>query len=249
MNIIVFDTETTSLEKPFVYNIGYTITDTETGANLVEKDFVIEQIWHNLPLFSSAYYADKRPLYVNRMRAKKVQLKKFGSITKDMIRDIENFNISGAYAYNSPFDEKVFNFNCDWFKCINPFETLPIFDIRGYVHKTIAFTDEFQKFCEANEFFTDSGNYSTTAETLFRYISQNTDFVEEHTALSDSRIEAEILKMCVEMGAEYGTEYKVYRSVPRKTEKELNVYINGELTDTYTYTKKINRKDNIYLTN
>lgn len=248
MNVMIFDTETTSLEKCFCYNIGYTILDTETGKNIIEKDFVIEQIWHNLPLFSSAYYADKRPIYVNRMRSRKTTMKKFGQVTREMIRDINNFDVVGAYAYNSPFDEKVFNFNCDWYKCENPFDTIPIFDIRGYVHNKIAFTDEFQQFCEDNQLFTEAGNYSTTAETLFKYISQNIDFEEEHTALSDSKIETEILKYCISLGAEYGNDYTVYKSIPRKCDKELNIYINGELADTYTFTKRVNKKDNIYLT-
>ena len=182
------------------------------------------------------------------MRAKQTRLAKFGNITKEMIRDIKQYGITGAYAYNSPFDEKVFNYNCDWFKCINPFDTIPIFDIRGYVHKFIAFTNEFQTFCETNEFFTEAGNYSTTAETLFRYFSQNIDFVEEHTALSDSVIETEILKNCVELGAEWGKDYTVYRSIPRKVKKVLDIYINGELEDSFTYTKKVNKKDGIYLT-
>ena len=71
MNIVVFDTETIGLNKPWVYNIGYVIYDTETGEILVAKDFVVEQIWHIEPLFETAYYADKRPLYVSRMRGKK----------------------------------------------------------------------------------------------------------------------------------------------------------------------------------
>ena len=248
MRIIVFDTETTSLEKPFCYNVGYCIYDTETDTTIVQKDFVIEQIWHNLPLFSSAYYADKRPIYVNRMRAKKVMLKKFGHVMQEMVRDIKNYDVVGAYAYNSPFDDKVFNFNCDWFKCINPLESLPIFDIRGYVHKFIAFNSDYQQFCENNELFTDSGNYSTTAESLFRYITNNTDFEEEHTALSDSTIELQILINCIVKGAEWNNDYTVYRSIPRKVEKELDIYINGEFETSFTYTKKVNRKDGIYLT-
>ena len=248
MNIMVFDTETTALEKCFCYNIGYVIVNTETGETLTAKDFVIEQIWHNLPLFSSAYYADKRPIYVNRMRARKVKLAKFGQITKEMISDIKFYNVSSAYAYNSPFDEKVFNFNCDWFKCINPFEILPIFDIRAYVHKFIAFTNEFQTFCENNSLFTDAGNYSTTAETLFRFITNNTDFSEEHTALADSEIEAKILMHCLSLGGQLETEYTVYKSIPRKQNKELKIFINGIETKSFKYKKRVNRKDNIYLT-
>ena len=76
MNIVIFDTETTSLEKPFCYNIGYVIGN-EHGETLLKHDFVVEQIWHNLPLFSSAYYADKRALYIDAMRARLAVLDKF----------------------------------------------------------------------------------------------------------------------------------------------------------------------------
>ena len=68
--ICIFDTETTSLDNPFCYNIGYIIVDIENDNTLVRRDFVVEQVWHNLPLLESAYYAKKRPLYVNRMRAR-----------------------------------------------------------------------------------------------------------------------------------------------------------------------------------
>ena len=60
--ICVFDTETTSLDKPFCYNIGYVIADPETDEILLRRDFVVEQIWHNQPLFQTAYYAAQRPL-------------------------------------------------------------------------------------------------------------------------------------------------------------------------------------------
>ena len=61
MKICVFDTETTNLEKPFCYNVGFLIYDTDEQKILEKKEFVIEQVWHNIPLFSTAYYADKRP--------------------------------------------------------------------------------------------------------------------------------------------------------------------------------------------
>ena len=119
MKICVFDTETTSLEKPFCYNIGYVIYDTDMQKILLSRSYVVEQIWHNLPLFSTAYYAEKRPIYVAEMRAHATIMSKFGYICQQMIRDFSAYEVEIAYAYNSPFDEKVFNFNCDWFKCRN----------------------------------------------------------------------------------------------------------------------------------
>lgn len=224
MNVMIFDTETTSINKPFCYNIGYTIFDTETEEISLKEDFVIEQVWHNPMLFTTAYYADKRPIYVNRMKGRTVKLEKFGYVTQRMARLIKEFDIAYAYAYNSRFDEKVFDFNCDWFKVINPFDNVEVLDIRGLVHNKIAFTDDFKAFCEEHEQFTEKGNYSTTAETLFRYITKDKDFEEEHTALADAIIETEILKHCIHLGLEYGIAYKTYVSIPREQEKTLTIF-------------------------
>lgn len=223
MRIVVFDTETTSLEKPFCYNIGYVIYDTELQAVLEKRDFVVEQIWHNRELFSTAYYADKRQIYIKDMRAKKVHLEKIGYITQMMIRDFANYEVVSAYAYNSPFDDKVFDFNSEWFKIKNPLDNIPIYDIRGYVFDKIGFTPKYKEFCENNELFTEKGNYSTTAENIYRFIKNDLEFAESHTALADSEIELEILLYCIKQGAEWDKEYKCYRSIPRKAKKVLDV--------------------------
>lgn len=243
MNICVFDTETTSLDKPFCYDIGYTIINIEKQgsfyacATLCSRSFVVEQVWHNLPLFQSAYYAAKRPLYVSAMRARTSILNKFGYICQQMRRDFKQYEVEGAYAYNSDFDEKVFNFNCDWYKCVNPFDNIPIFDIRGYAHRFLI-GDEYKEFCDRNGYYTDTGNYSTTAETVFRFISGNTDFDEAHTALNDSEIESEILFECVTHGAILNHEYKAFRSIEKEQEKTLHIR-TVEQTDYYFDYKKI----------
>lgn len=237
MNIAVFDTETIGLEKCFCYNVGVVIANTENGEILARQEWIVEQIWHNAPLFETAYYAQKKPLYIQRMRARLARLDKWGYIMRDLRKLFKEYEATAAYAYNSPFDEKVFNFNCDWFKTLNPFDEIPIFDIRGYVHNGLCWTQDFQDFCELNQRFTETGNYSTTAETLFQYISGNEEFEEEHTALADSVIEWEILKECVKQGCDWNTEYKVYRTVPRTTERELTVITREGEAHNFKYQK------------
>lgn len=120
MNIMVFDTETINLDKPFIYNIGYVIYNTDTAEILLKKDYVVEQVWHNPMLFITAYYANKKDIYISRMRRRSCVMDKFGYITQAMYRDIKEYDVQHAFAYNSPFDVRAFEWNCDWFKCINP---------------------------------------------------------------------------------------------------------------------------------
>lgn len=243
MNVMVFDTETTSLDKPFCYNVGYVILNAIDKQILKKRDFVVEQIWHNFPLFASAYYADKRSVYILEMRKHNIIMDKWGYIMKQMRKDIREYNIEAAYAYNSPFDDKVFTFNCDWFKVINPFDTLPIFDIRGYANTFITDSEEYRQYCEDYGRFTDSGNYSATAETVFQYITSDPDFVEAHTALNDSEIESEILLYCLEMGAELNKAYPVEKILKRKQKHPFKVKVNNQIIYEGEYTSKYTRLD------
>lgn len=242
MVICVFDTETTSIEKPFCYNVGYVLVDTDTQTILLTRDYVVEQCWHNLPLFSTAYYAEKRPLYVSAMRSRKTVMEKWGNIMRQMRKDFKEWNVVAAYAYNSPFDDGVFTFNNDWYKTINPLDNMPIYDIRGLVSEFISTTQDYKEFCERHERFTPKGHYSATAETVYQYLTENTEFIEAHTALADSEIEATILLTCLGMGGELMKEYKVVQYVPRYPEKPLTIKVDGQVIYNGTYRKVTTRQ-------
>jgi hypothetical protein len=243
LSYLVFDTETTSLDKPFCYDIGYKIISEEKEE--VRRHFVVEQVWHNLPLFESAYYKEKRPLYIQLMRAKKAMMDKWGYIMRTMARDIKQYNVTDAYAYNSDFDDKVLSFNCDWFKCINPLETVPIHDIWGYASEFITGRVDYKLFCETHNFFTDTGNYKSSAEVVYRFITDNPDFIEAHMGAFDGDIEAAILKWCFENGATPGTDYKVVKILPRFKTHPYEIRINGAVVYKGQYIKKYIR-DGVY---
>lgn len=247
MSIVIFDTETTSLNKPFCYNLGYVIVDASTFEILKKEDFVIKQIWENLPLFATAYYAEKRNIYISAMRGKKAEMIKYGYAMSKMITDFKRYDVKKAYAYNASFDDSVFSFNCDWYKVRNPFDNIPIYDIRGMVTKFITDTENYKNFCEENEFFTETKrNYSTTAETVYRYITKNLDFEEAHTALSDSIIETEIMHYCIKNGASLEEEYSVKTTIPRIKATNFEIYVNNEKIYEGVYRKKYTRNNKFY---
>lgn len=245
---MVFDTETTSLDKPFCYDIGYNIF-TGAGELLARQHFVIEQVWHNLPLFESAYYKEKRAQYIKLMRQHAATLTKFGYAMQAIARDIEKYDITSVYAYNSAFDDKVIAFNCDWFKCINPFESIPIYDIWAYASEwIIKNNNRYLHFCEINHYYTDNDNYKTSAEIVYKYITNNTAFEEMHMGVFDSDIEMEILLYCIEHGAQWATEYKLLRAIKRPTKTPFTIKINNNIIYQGEYIKKYIKNNTYYFT-
>jgi len=238
MNVLVLDTETTSLDKPFCYDCSWVIMNTESGELIDLSANVIEQVWHNLPLFESSYYKEKRPKYITMMRNHSACMDKWGYVMKKLARVIRQYNITDVYAYNSDFDDKVIAFNCDWYKCNNPLETVAIHDIWGYASAYVTGTEAYKAFCETHSRFTDTGNYKGSAEVVYQYLTNNPDFIEEHMGLFDSEIEAQILLACVQMGAYWGEDLKVNKILPRMQETPFTVKVNGKELYQGKYVKK-----------
>lgn len=247
MNIVVFDTETITTTKPFCYNIGYVIVDAANKQTIVKHDFVVSEVWNNKMLFNTAYYADKQELYVSRMKGRVINKRKWLDIITLMAQEFEQYGVQHGYAYNSDFDERVFAFNADWFKTFNPFDNIQVHDIRGYAHTAFCKTDDYAIFCEDNNLFTDSGNYSSTAEALYRYLSDNIEFEEEHTALADSEIETDILFACKDNGCDILVDYPVSRTLLRKTPQTLVIIDTDKTEHTFTYRTKTTRNGKIFL--
>ena len=244
-NVIVLDTETTSLDKPFCYDCSWVIMDNKTGEIVDLKANVVEQVWHNLPLFESAYYKEKRSKYVEMMRKHDAKMNKWGYIMRELKQDIIKYNVTEIYAYNSDFDDKVITFNCDWFKCNNPLETIAIHDIWGYASQYITNKPEYIAFCEQNSLFTDKGNYSGSAESVYRFIRNDNTFTEKHMGLYDVEIETAILLHCIDNGATWDKDYKVNKFLTRTIPHPFTIRVNGKEIYKGEYLKKYVR-DNLY---
>jgi len=242
-NAIVLDTETTSIDKPFCYDISWVIIDKDEQSIIDIRVNVVEQVWHNLPLFESAYYKDKRLKYIDMMRKHDAVMDKWGYIMRKLKQDIIKYGVTEIYAYNSDFDDKVIAYNCDWFKCNNPIENVPVYDIWGYASEFITNQTDYKKFCEEHERFTDTGNYKGSAEVVYQYITDNPDFIEEHMGIFDSEIEAEILFSCINRGAKWAEGYKPVKILPRIVMKPFEIRLDGATVFNGKYIKKYVRND------
>lgn len=195
---LILDTETISLDKPFVYDLGYTIADAD-GNIVAKKSYVITQIWNNKELFATSYYAAKKPLYISRLKSKYSKKVSWGNAMRYLANDIKKYGVTEIFAYNSKFDTRALNFMCAWYKVVNGLGGIQIKDIMKYI-APITETEDYKNFCEINGYMTAHKipQCQKKAETLYRYLTKNVDFTEEHTGLEDSLIELEILMVALE---------------------------------------------------
>lgn len=63
--------------------------------------------------------------------------------------------------------------------------------------KILSVDDTYKNWCLENGFMTANNQPRYTAEIVYRYITNNLDFVESHTGFEDTMIEKEIFLYCV----------------------------------------------------
>lgn len=79
---------------------------------------------------------------------------------------------------------------------------IPIIDLWGLACNRCLNNTRYKNFCLKNKYLTKSGEFfQTSAEVAFRYLMKNIDFIEDHTALSDALIEAQILTKILKKGS------------------------------------------------
>ena len=95
--------KTIGISKPLIYDIGWTIIDRQ-GRTYDRKNFLISEIFSVPAIFDTAYYADKRPLYLEKLQAGEIILTDWCTATKEL-EDALNA-VKAVGAYNAAFDFK-----------------------------------------------------------------------------------------------------------------------------------------------
>lgn len=215
---IVIDTETVQEHKTaqpiasasLVYDCGFIVADKNGGVydkySFANSDFIASK-----NLMRGAYYYDKLEQYYNSLGGVNSSwyLADTATIIDTLNSVIKKYNIKDIYAYNCRFDRAALNYTV--FHQSNNLRryALPTscrwFDIWDFASKCITNTKRYVKWCIKHNELTHKGNPKTSAETVYRYLTGDTNFTEQHTALSDSEIELTILLQCFKRKAKKPT--------------------------------------------
>lgn len=208
MRVIVFDTETIGKVNQDLLNIGYKIIDINIqaadGKVLCERDYLVRSLIDNevYCLNDDFVGATKYYLYKGLLADGKIIKRNLKQIYITLMNDIKKYGVLFGYAYNCNFDLDKFERHCPD-GVVNPFDTVPVFDIWDYAVELICQTEDYKEWALANDQITESQRYiSTSVEAVARYLYNDLNFIEDHTALSDVQHETEILIECVKRGAD-----------------------------------------------
>ena len=207
MNYIVFDCETTNtMDDPIVYDLGWSVINDRFEV-LAERSFVNADVFiEEKELMKEAYFADKIPQYVAEIADGTRELRRFETIRRAFALDCKMFGVTEIYAHNARFDYKALQTTQRYltkskYRWFFPFG-VEICDTLKMARQTFGKCDEYKEFCHENGFVCNNGQLRMTAEVLYRFITKDLQFEEEHTGLADVRIEREIFRHCVQMNPE-----------------------------------------------
>lgn len=216
-----------AIAKPLIYDLGWQIIDRQ-GRVYERKNFLISEIFSVPAVFNTAYYASKRPLYLEKLRNREIVLTDWNTAANELESALQICECVGAY--NSMFDFKkaipftelyiqnLYSENFyEWERMQNRFcdqlahgykpsnrefdgnnflfrgNKYPMFDLWGLSCEHLLDNDDYKRMCVDNGWQTASGKYfKTSAETAYRFLTGNMDFIEAHTALDDAIIESEL---------------------------------------------------------
>ena len=222
-----------AIAKPLIYDLGWQVID-QKGNVYARKNYLISEIFSVPSIFDTAYYASKRPFYLERLQRGEISVVGWETAIKELIADMEAVEAVGAYnamfdfkkalPYTDLYISQLYSTSfqswlesqertCAWLANGNTstsstdFEA-DIFRFRGSVYKLfdlwglscehILNCDEYKDMCIEQEWETASGKYfKTSAETAYRYVAKQNDFIEAHIAIDDVTIESELFALIV----------------------------------------------------
>lgn len=92
-----------SIAKPLIYDLGWQVVD-RAGRVYAKKNYLISEIFSVPSVFDTAYYKDKRPIYLEKLNKGEILLTDWRTAVRELVEDMDA--VEGVGAYNAMFDFK-----------------------------------------------------------------------------------------------------------------------------------------------
>jgi len=195
--ILVIDTETVGLEG-HVYDMGWTITD-KSGEIVAERNWLVQENFTNPKRMMGAFYAGKTfTHYAPMLQAGTISMRPWAEIIGALRADLLCYGVQTVAAYNAGFDLRVIPQTHEDLTGAEfvEFDGLQILDIWQFACETKLSQKGYARIARELGWVSPAGNIKTGAEFAYRFVCGDYSFIEDHTALSDARIETAILAEC-----------------------------------------------------
>jgi hypothetical protein len=196
-NILLVDSETVNDNKIMVDFSGVVV-----NSNLIKKtsfSFIIKEVWENTELMQGKYAsAEKIEIWKKQIENGTKKVVSIYQLIKFVNNLIKENDIKIFCAYNVGFDKSAYKNTLEYFNCYeraNKIQFLKVIDIWKVV-ETFVNRDRYVRYCLKNKFLTAKGNCKTSAEIVYKYLSEELHFLETHIANEDIEIELDILRAC-----------------------------------------------------
>ena len=209
---LMLDTETANTfnnengldrSSALVYDFGFAVIDMH-GNIYEEFSFVTDEVFNGMSeVMQTAYYANKIPQYTAGIANGSRIVANLYTIRKTMCDLIAEYDISAIVAHNASFDYGVCNSTQRYitkskYRYFFP-KGVEIWDTLKGARKVFGKDKDYVAFCAENGYMTKHTipQPRFTAEIIYRYLTNDLDFIEAHTGLEDVKIEAMIFAECM----------------------------------------------------
>lgn len=190
---MVLDTETVA-DARVPYDVAWVLVDRK--GNVIERfNALTAEVVDNPTLryliARDSFSKRKAGFYLDNAPAESMTFDEICTYTNMVVASYD----AVVVAYNAAFDVRVLN---DYAKVLlgKKFfvDCVEVWDLWNMALNTICDSSNYVRWCIDAGFITEKGNIACSAEAVFSYLAQNAEFEEDHTALSDCEIEAQILQ-------------------------------------------------------
>ena len=202
MNFLTIDTETSVRGKDLpcqsVFDIGWTIAN-QKGETLVKRSYLVKEFSHSCITMRKGFLLDsgqvEQGIYLRKIANGSMKIAGWSAIMGQLKKDSKKYSVEYIGAYNLGFDMRVISKTNFYFteKDFDFFDNFFLIDLYNVACSTVLNNPEYKEFAKKNGFVSEKGNFLTKAETTYKYLFDEIEYVEEHTALSDCEDEQKIL--------------------------------------------------------